>query len=226
MKYVFCDESGNLDFAKSGTRFFTFTAVSADTWDVGKALTELRHALAYEGRDMENGFHASEDKQAVRDRVFPLIQAASIQVDAVCLDKAKAQPHIAADEEYFYQLGWHWLFRYIARDRWLRGQEYLIVGSSMGTRAKKKHFKDGFDSAVRQHAPGSKHVAAFWSTKTDPCLQIADYCCWAIHRWKEQGDDRSHQLIKSKVVSCWEPWAGGSVLHNECVGKPASGSIT
>jgi hypothetical protein len=27
---------------------------------------------------------------------------------------------------------------------------------------------------------------------SDPCLQVADYCTWAIQRKWERGDERSH----------------------------------
>jgi hypothetical protein len=42
---------------------------------------------------------------------------------------------------------------------------------------------------------------------------IADYCAWAIQRWKERDDDRSWVLIKDKVSSLYEPFASLTKLY-------------
>jgi hypothetical protein len=111
--YIFADESGNLDFSDKGTEYFTVCAVTMRSLEVGHRLLNLRHEPALEGQDVEY-FHATEDKQPVRDRVFSLIQDTPIEIDAIILHKRKTLPRIARDKAYFYQLAWHLLFRYLA----------------------------------------------------------------------------------------------------------------
>ena len=50
---------------------------------------------------------------------------------------------------------------------------------------------------------------AFWPACTDACLQVADYAAWAIQRSWEQGNDRSHGLIASKILSEFNIYARG-----------------
>lgn len=66
--YIFLDEGGNLDFSSTGTKYFTLTCVAAMrpfAWDAG--LAELRYEFLESGLDLDH-FHATEDKQGVRDR--------------------------------------------------------------------------------------------------------------------------------------------------------------
>lgn len=49
----------------------------------------------------------------------------------------------------------------------------------------------------------------FCPANADPCLQVADYCAWAIQRKYEKGDDRSYVLIKDRISYEYELWAHG-----------------
>lgn len=41
----------------------------------------------------------------------------------------------------------------------------------------------------------------------------ADFCCWAIQRKWERGDERSYVLIRNKVRSEFEPFRRGQTLY-------------
>lgn len=114
MLYIFADEAGNFDFSERGSQFFIVTSVIMRDLHPAMSLFELRHQLVVEGAEIrDDGFHATDDRQAVRDRVFPIIQAAEVVIDAVVLDKRKTLPRIAGNEHYFYKLDWHFLFRHV-----------------------------------------------------------------------------------------------------------------
>lgn len=71
--YLFMDEGGNFDFSANGTRFFTVTSITKERPFVApKALADLKYELLEEGLDLDC-FHASENAQAVRNRVFQII---------------------------------------------------------------------------------------------------------------------------------------------------------
>jgi hypothetical protein len=42
---------------------------------------------------------------------------------------------------------------------------------------------------------------ALWRAAVEPCLQVADYCCWAVHRKWERNDKRSYELISDRIDS-------------------------
>jgi hypothetical protein len=114
MKYLFADEAGDLNFTPKSSRYFIVTTVSMNDFYPGIALLNLRHELAHEEMPelWESGFHATEDKQPIRDRVYQLISGLDIHIDSVILDKTKTYKRIANNEHYFYQLAWHLLFKY------------------------------------------------------------------------------------------------------------------
>lgn len=72
--YIFLDEAGNLDFSPSGTRYFVLSSITKERpFEAYKDFTELKYDLIELGTNIEY-FHASEDSQAVRNRVFEIIQ--------------------------------------------------------------------------------------------------------------------------------------------------------
>lgn len=104
---VFADEAGNLDFkrGRGASRYFIFTTVTMADCSVGDALAALRRDLAWEQVDHPGPFHATEDRQAVRDRVFDVLASHNFRIDATIFDKSKTQPHRQTIEA-FYKLAW------------------------------------------------------------------------------------------------------------------------
>ena len=93
-RYIYIDEAGNFDFsAKAGaSRYFILTSVVIDDHKIAADLLELRRELAWDGVELRQGFHATEDKQEVRDRVFAVLNLYPFRVDATVLQKNKAEP--------------------------------------------------------------------------------------------------------------------------------------
>jgi hypothetical protein len=207
--YTFVDEAGDFRFDPHGSEYFTVCAVTTRSVEIAHRLLDLRHELALAGTDVE-AFHATEDLQAVRDRVFPLIQAAPLDIDAVVLHKRKTEPRIARNHGYFYQLAWWLLFKYIAPRRCGSEDDLLVAASSLETHEKKARFKWAIEDVIQQHSVCRSCKVGFWPAASHPCLQVADYCAWAIHRWAERGDKRSFALIEPQVRSVFWPFAGST----------------
>ena len=73
--YVFIDESGNFDFSPKGTRHFVMSAVcTTRPEESAKQLASLKYELLSEGVDISS-FHATNDFQFVRNRVFKRINS-------------------------------------------------------------------------------------------------------------------------------------------------------
>lgn len=204
--YIFGDESGDLTFTNAGSEYFIVSTVTMRSITVARRLLSLRHELALKGYNIEK-FHAVSDPWPVRNRVFAEIQGADLVIDAVVLHKRKTEPQIAQNVGYFYQLAWHLLFKYIAPRRCDADDRLLVAAASLSTSERKARFKNAVDSVVEQHNVCRSVGVAFWEAATHPCLQVADYCAWAIQRWKEQGDEGPIDLIQSQVRSCFEPFA-------------------
>lgn len=214
-KYVFADEAGDAEFSRKAnvSRYFIVCTVSMDDCSIAAKLLELRRDLAREGMELGDYFHASEDKQPVRDRVFELIQGADIVIDATILEKSKAQPQTHPSFHRFYQYGWFYHFRNIC-PRILNGHDdVMIAAASIGTKRDKAHFRAAINDVAQQTAKAGRITTDFLSCAADPCLQVADYCAWAIQRKWERSDARSYDLITGKIIREYDLWKAGTVHY-------------
>jgi hypothetical protein len=214
-RYVFADEAGNFDFtlAPDASRYFVLCTISMDDCSIGADLLALRRELAWQGLYLDRVFHASEDSQAVRDVVFDLIGKVNLRVDATIFEKRKAQPHISASPQAFYKMAWYLHFKHVA-PRVARRDDRLFVGAaSLGTKRKRGTFHRAVNDVVFQVAPCASHRVAFWPAESDPCLQVADYCTWAIQRKWERKDERSRALIAHQIKSEYEVWRVGDQYY-------------
>jgi hypothetical protein len=211
--HLFADESGNFDFSRNrgASRYFILTSVTLrDCATVNTRFHELRHQMAWEGHDHPGPFHAAIDPGPVRNRVFGLIEAQDLRVDAVVIEKAKAMPHTRTSEERFYQHAWFYLMRYVAPR--LSCSELLVVTASLGTKKRRLAFYEIVQGVMRQ-VGRTTYKTACWEATSDSCLQVADYCGWAIQRKWESSDPTPYSRIAGKVKSEYDLFAAGTRLY-------------
>ena len=202
-KYIYADESGNFDFSNNpgATEYFIMTTVLIEDHSIATELFALRRKLAWDGFGLRAGFHATEDKQRVRDAVYDILRRHSFRVDATILHKRKAQLQLRVSDMRFYQYAWFYHMRYVAPRVVSRREEILAVTASVGTKKKEAAFSAVIEEMMEQVSPTDASKSVLWTAASDPCLQVADYCSWAIQRKWETGDDRSHRLIRDKIAS-------------------------
>jgi hypothetical protein len=214
-RYVFADEAGNFDFSvkQGASKYFILATVTMDDCGLGDELLALRRDMAWRSVNADRGIHATEDPQHVRDEVFNLLVQRPFRVDATILEKRKAQPHITAKEAWFYQMAWYLHFKFVAPQIVGAGDRLLVTAASVGVKKKVGIFYNAVGRVVAQVSPTLTYHVAGWPAPTDPCLQVADYCTWAIQRKWEGGDDRSQVLIAPKIQSEFDVWSIGQTYY-------------
>jgi hypothetical protein len=213
---LFADETGNFDFSRrpGASRYFgvgTLQVESSGMAALQSDLTALRFKLQGDGQHDGRCFHATEDKQAVRNEVFAVLADHDFRFDATMLEKSKSMPHLRADEPTFFKYAWFCHFRFQAAR--LRRDELAVFTADLNTRKQRSSFQAAVTDVVKQCIPGQSHHVAFWKSETEPCLQASDYCLWAVSRKYERGDMRSYELIRSKVSSDFDLFRSGSTHH-------------
>jgi hypothetical protein len=105
--FIFADEAGDFEFSRKPnvSRYFILATVNMDSCKVGDELIALRRELAWEGYELGEYFHATTDKQAVRDRVYETICSHDFTVQATIMEKSKAYPQVRSSRPRFYQYG-------------------------------------------------------------------------------------------------------------------------
>jgi hypothetical protein len=202
--YVFLDEGGNFDFSPNGTQYFTLTSVRVfRPFPIDQYLTELRFDLIESGLELEY-FHASEDRQATRDRVFKVIRGAlgAFRVDSVIVEKRKTIPSLREERRFYPEILGH-LLKHVVRGTNLSGISEFIIIADRYPNAKKRNAVEGAVKAVVKTMlpPGVRYRVLFQGSKSACGLQIADYFNWAIFRKWERNDSRSLDAVSPAVSS-------------------------
>lgn len=214
--HVFADESGNFDFSRKpgASAYYVLTTVVAEQCVHGHALLDLRRELACRGHGLASEFHAAEDTQAVRNEVFALLSQIPLRIDATILEKRKSRPGIRSTNERFYQYAWFYHMKYVAPQLVRPGNDMLVVAASIGAKASMREgFRATVANVLAQVVPATQSHIASWSAASDPWLQIADYCSWAISRKWERGDMRSYGLIQGRIRSEYELFRTGNTFY-------------
>jgi hypothetical protein len=213
--YLFGDEAGNFDFSKGpgASRYFILVTVAMSDCQAGDRIQALRRRLAWRGVHLGAALHATEDPQVVRDEVFAMLRICEMRIDATIVAKGSV-PVEMRDGHRLYRYAWHEHFSRIAGEVAGPGDRLLAVASDLGTRKRRGAFHLAVDDAVRASAR-CPHRVAFWPNMSEPCLVVADYCTWAIQRRWERDDERSHELIASKIASELKVEPPRDVLEND-----------
>lgn len=218
-RYLFADEAGDFEFARKPnvSKYYIIGVISLENCDCGAALLELRRQLIWDKQPVKKYFHASEDKQCIRDAVFAFIAGLNFQFYATIMEKSKAQRQVRESNERFYQYGWFYLLKFISHRVAKGTTELMVTAASIGTNKGQAVFTAGVNDVLAQTCklPRDKWVTAFHPASTDPCLQIADYCIWALQRkWESDGKDtRSYGFIRTKIGYEFELWAHGKTHY-------------
>jgi len=211
--YIFLDEAGNLDFSAKGTKYFSIASVfTTRPFPADGALHSLRFDLIQEGFDLEY-FHASEDKQQVRDRVFGWIQPQTkwFKADSIIVEKPKAAPQVR-DEMRFYPEILGYLLRYVINGLVLdTGLPVVVITDRLPINKRKKAFEKAIKTTLaRMLPPTVPYRILHHDSKSCEELQIADYINWAIFRKWERDDKRSYDLIRDSIRSEFDIYQRGS----------------
>jgi len=212
--YVFADEAGNFDFSRGSgaTRYFILTTVTIPDCSIGDQFLALRRELVWRGYELPEAFHAANDAQLVRDEVFALIQKLDCRIDATIFEKPKALPHLRS-EHGLYKMAWYLHFKHVAPRIATKADRMMVTAASLGTKKKMDQFSEALKDVVQQVSTANRFKTAFWHAASEPCLQVADYCCWAIQRKWERGDDRSLKLIAEQVRTQKDIWRIGKNVY-------------
>ena len=215
--FMFADEAGDFNFSRapSASKYFIVCTLSCGSCtDLGADLLALRRQLIWDKAEVGEFFHATQDKQVVRDEVFKVLQKHDFTVQATIMEKSKALPRIRPTNHRFYRYGWYYHFKHAAPKITDKITELQITTASVGTNKGQAVFSTAVNDVVQQVLrAGRTHRTNFCRSIADPCLQAADYCTWAIQKKWEKGDTRSYDLISARINHEADMWSHGIMHH-------------
>ena len=212
--YVFIDESGNLDFTPKGTGHFVLCAVTAvKPIDSSNKLQQLKYELLSDGAggaDFQY-FHASEDKQTTRNKVFSCIsEMSSIKVNYLIAEKRRTHPNY--HNSTFYGLFGSAITKYfLLKYKISEYEKIIIVFDQILTRAEQGNFLKQVKPALKDI--GKPYAIYFHKTMSDFNGQIADYCAWAKYVELERGEKRPIQILQNIPISVFNIFNKGETYY-------------
>ena len=211
--FIFADEAGCFTFNNNHnvSKYFILCTVSMENCDIGGALLELRRQIIWEGKGdiLGDYFHATTDKQDIRNRVFELLVKYDFNIQATIMEKAKAYPNVRQTKPRFYKYGWFYHFKHGISPIISNSSKLMVSAASVGSKKEKLSFSNAIDDVMKQTISVDWKMD-FRSSKADPCLQVADYCAWALQRKWERGCSRSYDLIKDRINREYNLWEKGN----------------
>jgi len=154
--YIFLDEGGDLTFdRKKGSRYFTVTGVlTKRPFTLDPVLTNLRFDLIEEGTELEE-FHATNDRQATRNRVFASIEdnLGSLRVDSVIVEKRRTHPKVQQIERFYPEMLGHLLSYTIREASLASAPEVIVVTDTLPMRQKRKAVEKAIKTTLQRMLP-------------------------------------------------------------------------
>ncbi len=208
--HLFFDESGNLDFSPNGTKYYIFGALTTrEPSALTRPLSELKYELLSQGIEIE-AFHATEDRQAVRDRVFEIIaRIGGFEFDSVIIEKRKAHPNLH-DEVRFYPQFANYLLRYVFNRYRDPTERIVIVTDRLPMARKRQAVEKAFRTYIRQNLGERPFTILHHSAAGHSCLQAADYCTWALYKKWHSNELRPYGRVRPFIRSEFDILQRGS----------------
>lgn len=208
--YLFFDESGDLHFAPGGSKYYFFGVLTTrDPGSLTAPLTALRYELLAGGVEIER-FHAAEDRQAVRDRVFPILVADhSFEFDVTVIEKAKTNPVLHEAVRFYPQFA-SYLLKYVFARYADPKEPIVIVTDTLPIEKKRKAVEKAFKTFISDNLGARPYTLVHQASGSHACLQAADYLTWAVHKKWTHGDMRSYSMVRHVIRSEFDIFAAGT----------------
>jgi hypothetical protein len=204
--HIHLDESGDWKFTpKSPSKYFILTlAWTYDPRPLATTLTSLRFALVKEGVPLES-FHATEDRQPVRDRVVQSVMAHNgWSFAAVILEKCKINPVLYEPHEFYPKFAGSLLKFVLRGSHCRRGTDRVLVFADTlpMTHAKREGVLKAMKQTCASCLPATTdHHVFSYRRESNKWLQVADYCCWSMTRKWERGDLRTYNQLRGRLAA-------------------------
>ncbi len=215
-QFIFFDESSHMNFSPRTSTYVVIAAmnITHSSERIMEEYWRLRHDLyiqptedtSIQGRYQNLRFHASNDPQEVRNKVFDLIckHLHLLRVQALVLEKKDVFEDFRKDD-WLYEKAYYYLARSIlTRSKWFESTEGVrfLIDHTQDKRLRQATV-GGIRRAEAEAGAQFRSVIFHATSHAHPFLQLADYFCWAIYRKYELRDTRSYSLVAEAIENEW-----------------------
>jgi hypothetical protein len=202
MAYIFLDESGDLGFKPTSSKWFIFTIVLTNNHrKIEKAVKKIREGLKKKYKKV-NELHAYHAQPIVREKMLKLLAAnKDLKVLCVVLNKKKVYVDLQNQKNYLYNYTANILLDRLHNKKLINTDEPIEL--YIDQKDTNKFIRNNFEKYLIDNfnKRGSEQVnIKIKPSHTEKCLQAVDFISWAIFRKYEKGDYSYYELIKDNII--------------------------
>lgn len=202
MAYIFLDESGDLGFKKSSSRWFVFAAaIVPDFHTLEKIAKKVWKSLKHKYK-LAGELHAYSENDITRLRVMKSLgNVPELKIAYIALEKNKKPSLKQKDKNLLYQELAHKLIGHLITESLIPTNEYAhIVFDRIGMKEKlRENFITGIDKLFGKRSSKSFEIK-FEPSHHSKSIQMVDFIAWSIFRKYESDDDSFYSQI-AKCIS-------------------------
>lgn len=208
--FLYLDETGQLGM--SGESYFGLgqAAFRENYSEAIRDALQLRFELERNGIHLPRGFHAKDDTDATRVKVFELIANHAPRVDVTLLNKRyipePIRSEIESDRVQMYYRAWQKHFSYQARYVLKRSDRVFVVAASLFEHRRKQQAARAAIESVLKKFAWLDLTLCVWDNPTTWGLQVADYALWAVQRDLINGSCKHFAKVSPFIETVYSPW--------------------
>ena len=126
----------------------------------------------------------------MRGKVFDIIgnHLNSLCIDYLVVEKAKTSPTLREDRRFYPEMLGHLLEFVLPKEFALDADEVIVITDIIPVNKRRRAIEKGIQLALTEKlAPGINYRILHHDSRSHYGLQVADYCCWAVHRKLQTG---------------------------------------
>ncbi|OGY77237.1 MAG: hypothetical protein A2249_02845 [Candidatus Jacksonbacteria bacterium RIFOXYA2_FULL_44_7] len=201
MVYIFLDESGDIGFKKSSSKWFVFTiAMTSDVRTLERVTKKVWRTLKKKHKSLGE-LHASHEKDITRKRMLKqLSEIDDLKILCVVLNKQKVYVDLQNQKNFLYNYIANILLDRLHTKKMLKQKEtiHLFIDRKDTKKRLRENFIHYLTNSIKKRHNGLFSIELHLSHE-NKSLQAVDFISWAIFRKYEYGDYEFYEIIKNKI---------------------------
>ena len=200
MKYIFLDESGELGFKNSSSKYFVITLLSCDEGEIyslRKIIRKVRQKIFKKKLRRYPELKGNNSTDKVRKEILERFMKTNSEIFTIILDKSKVYEYLKNKKGKLYNYVSNLILNECSFDN---SSVCLIVDKSKSNRSLREDFDNYIRKKLNERNSLNKLIIRHENSQNEACLQVLDFISWAIFRNYEHKDPNFIEIIKDKIV--------------------------
>jgi len=202
MAYIFLDESGDLGFKKTSSKWFLFTiALTSEPRSLERVVKKIWRNLRKKHKHIGE-LHASNEKDITRERMLKALnEIKDLKILCTILNKEKVYIDLQNQKNYLYNYTANVLLERLHKSGIVKDKEplHLYIDRKDTKKTLRENFIGYLTNSMKKRRDCNFDIQLHASHE-NKSLQAVDFVSWAIFRKYERGDFEFYEIIKNKIV--------------------------